>query len=604
MMDHSWNILDIHQELKQIIENVFEFSSMTSVQAIAIPHFLSFKDLIVQAVTGSGKTLSFVVPILQILLQKHQENSLGKFEIGAIVVIPTRELAIQIHETFRKFTDHLTIVHFNVMLLVGGSPISKDIDFFKSNGAHIIISTPGRLYDLLEKCGEFASAVRKNLEIFILDEADQLLSLGFEKILNEIIRFLPKLRRTSLYSATQTKQIDQLIRVGLRNPFHIEIKDDRNSNIDKRYIHMPEKLQNYYIEFESHEDKLPFLIEMICESPEKKFIIFVSTCAQVDFLEVILKKLLLIKKRKSKMSILKLHRKLKNKRKKIFEIFLDQNDSILICTDLMSRGVDIPSVDWVINYDLPLSIENYVHRCGRSAHQFDQNGNSVQFCVKNEKKFVQILESKGVLIDNFETRAKIVPEESLKFEIFNEIKMEARRNINFYQLSMQAYVSFIRTYATKQFMSQWLFKNCDIVDIANGYGLLRMPKMPEFRHTKKSSTVFKENVEDRKICKNFDQISFDKKKKTKSTSSQNPCDEADTEKRKSRKNPLGFRRNVLINEKINQKLRQGKLRGKRTRNHFFDQMDLEELNADARMVKKLATKKISNQEFDNYFGLK
>lgn len=587
-MDLSWNSLDINQELKDIISTKFKFSKMTAVQAASIPLFISHKDLCVEAATGSGKTLAFVVPILQILIKKLKNEPINKYDIGSIVICPTRELAIQIFEVFKIFTDNLNIFQFKLMLLIGGVNTSKDIQNYKNNGAHIVVSTPGRLFDLLEKCENFSTKIRKCLEVFVLDEADQLLSMGFEKILNDIISHLPKLRRTSLFSATQTQELNQLVRAGLRNPVQIQIKE-KNQKEPTRQIQMPNRLTNYYVSFESSEDKIAFLLNFIHKKPNQKFILFMSTCAQVDYFERILIHYL----GNEKIPLLKLHRKLKNKRQKIFEQFYEKDRCLLLCTDVISRGVDIPKVDWVIHFDLPLTIENYVHRCGRSAHQLETSGNSILFCLKYEFTFVETCQSRGVDIQEFNNDLDPI---FSKDAIFKWIKSEARRNIKFYNLSMQAYVSFIRTYSTKQFMSRWLFKKCDIIDIANSYGLLIMPKMREFRLARKSETIFKGTKEDEQVVKNFKDILFAKKNKTKDK------DNLDTNDKNGR-NKCGYKRNLEIEEKISKAINSGKLGGKIKKKAFFDEMELEELNADARMVKKLKNRKITGKDFDEYFGL-
>ena len=150
-MDSSWDSLNIDAELKKIIKNEFKFKTMTPVQAASIPLFITNKDLIVEAVTGSGKTLAFVVPILQILLRKSQTETIKKHDIGAVVISPTRELATQIYNVFKIFIDHSEEFDFKLMLLIGGSNTDKDIRNYANNGANIIVSTPGRLLDILEK---------------------------------------------------------------------------------------------------------------------------------------------------------------------------------------------------------------------------------------------------------------------------------------------------------------------------------------------------------------------------------------------------------------------------------------------------------------------
>lgn len=587
-MDLNWDSLNIDPELKSIIKNDFKFEKMTAVQAASIPLFITNKDLAVEAVTGSGKTLAFVVPILQMLLKKTKEEVVKQHDVGAIVISPTRELATQIHDVFKKFIEKLNQFKFKSMLLIGGSNPFKDIHLYTKNGANIIVSTPGRLYDLLEKSEYFSVRVRKCLEVFVLDEADQLLSLGFENTLNDILAYLPKLRRTSLFSATQTRELEQLIRAGLRNPVKIEIKEKNSNLLKTNSVQMPNRLINSFVCFDSCEEKLPFLINFIRKQDTKKYLIFMSTCAQVNFFEKVFSRYL--NRGEDKITLLKLHRKLKNKRQKIFDQFREIDRCILISTDIMSRGVDIPQVDWVIHFDLPLTIENYVHRCGRSGHQVNSYGNSLLLCLPYEIPFVKMCQNKGVTIEPLDD-GLCKDDPQLKEGILKWIKCESKRNINIYELSMQAFVSFIRTYSTKQCLAKSIFKECDAVDIANAYGLLKMPKMPELAHAKRSTTTFKTTKDEWKTVKYFKEILFKKKCKN--------SNETDVDKME-KTSKFGFKRNPELQEKFFKNSQ--KLKGKKKR-QFLDDLDLEELEQDARIVKKLKKGKISSQEFDKHFGL-
>ena len=176
-------------------------------QASSIPLFLQRKDVAAEAVTGSGKTLAFLIPILEILMGL--ESPLGKHQIGALILSPTRELASQISDVLSEFLGR--IPSLSQLLLIGGSNINADMEKFQEEGGNIIIGTPGRIEDLLmgkthAKTATFASAI-KTLEVLVLDEGDRLLSLGFERSISTILSFLPKQRRTGLFSATQTKVI-------------------------------------------------------------------------------------------------------------------------------------------------------------------------------------------------------------------------------------------------------------------------------------------------------------------------------------------------------------------------------------------------------------
>lgn len=219
------------------------FDRMTPVQSATIPLFMSNKDVAAEAVTGSGKTLAFVIPILEILLRR--EEKLKKMQVGAIIITPTRELAIQIDEVLTHFTKHFP--KFSQILLIGGRNPMEDVEKFKEHGGNIIVATPGRLEDLFRRKADgldLASCV-KSLDVLVLDEADRLLDMGFESSLNAILAFLPKQRRTGLFSATQTQEVENLVRAGLRNPVRISVKEKGVAATNTQKT--PTRLENYYM---------------------------------------------------------------------------------------------------------------------------------------------------------------------------------------------------------------------------------------------------------------------------------------------------------------------------------------------------------------------
>lgn len=625
-MNLTWDSLNIHSEIKEVIKNEFQFERMTAVQAASIPLFITNKDLSVEAVTGSGKTVAFVVPILEILLKRNEEEAIKKHDIGAIIISPTRELATQIHDVVHRFTEHLKdALQLRSMLLIGGSNPFKDIQTYMNQGANIIVSTPGRLFDVLEKSENFSERVRKCLEVFVLDEADQLLSLGFEKKLNDILAFLPKQRRTSLFSATQTKELDDLIRVGLRNPVKIEIGEKSNKGSGANQVQMPNRLLNSFVVLNSYEEKVPYLVNFVRHQQQqnsaKKYLIFMSTCAQVNYFEKLLGRFLNHNNNKSNpketgnqspVTLLKLHRKLKAKRQKIFEQFRETEHCLLLCTDVMARGIDIPKVDWVVHFDLPQTIENYVHRCGRSGHNINAVGNSLLLCLSHERPFVELCRDKGVEIEEEENKTTEINNNNdfnLREEVLKWAKAEARRNINFYELSVEAFVSFVRTYATKHCMSRTLFKVTDVVDIANAYALLKMPSMPEVRQAKQrqqnrggnnNSTPFvqfKGSFEDTKTVNGFKDILYAKKNAGKGDEGEDGEDSNRGSRAHSTK--FGFKRNPELQEKYERESK--KLKGKKKKD-FMDALEQEELQMDARVVKKLKKGAISSRQFEEHFG--
>ncbi|XP_068561752.1 LOW QUALITY PROTEIN: ATP-dependent RNA helicase DDX55 [Cebidichthys violaceus] len=273
-MDNStegtWDTLPIQltEGILQTLEEV-KFTHMTPVQSACIPLFMSNKDVAAEAVTGSGKTLAFVIPIIELLLKR--EEKLKKMQVGALVITPTRELALQISEVMEMFIQKFP--QFTQILLIGGTNPIDDVEKFKDKGAHIVIATPGRLEDMFRRKADgldLASSVR-SLDVLVLDEADRLLDMGFEASLNTILGHLPKQRRTGLFSATQTQELEKLVRAGLRNPVRITVKEKgvAASAVAQK---TPSRLCNYYTV--KTENKFNNLVAFIRQHKQEKHLIF------------------------------------------------------------------------------------------------------------------------------------------------------------------------------------------------------------------------------------------------------------------------------------------------------------------------------------------
>ncbi|RKO83735.1 P-loop containing nucleoside triphosphate hydrolase protein, partial [Blyttiomyces helicus] len=295
------------------------FNQMTPVQAATVPLFLKNKDVVVEAVTGSGKTLSFLLPIITLLLRRFRDDRpLLKHQIGALIISPTRELAAQIHTVLASFLDAMNAVHASAegelarrpqltsMLLVGGNTsVQDDVAEFSRRGAHVVVGTPGRLDDLLKRGSIFNA---KELDVLVLDEADRLLDMGFEQTLTSIISRLPKQRRTGLFSATMTDALNELVRAGLRNPVRVVVKvETLAGNAEQR---TPSSLEIGYVICRPDE-KLAQLMHLIRREGDKKFIVYFATCACVDYFFKILSSLTQIES----FTIHSLHGKMDPKRR-------------------------------------------------------------------------------------------------------------------------------------------------------------------------------------------------------------------------------------------------------------------------------------------------
>ncbi|XP_030677477.1 ATP-dependent RNA helicase DDX55 isoform X3 [Nomascus leucogenys] len=376
----SWESLPVplHPQVLGALREL-GFPYMTPVQSATIPLFMRNKDVAAEAVTGSGKTLAFVIPILEILLRR--EEKLKKSQVGAIIITPTRELAIQIDEVLSHFTKHFP--EFSQILWIGGRNPGEDVERFKQQGGNIIVATPGRLEDMFRRKAEgldLASCVR-SLDVLVLDEADRLLDMGFEASINTILEFLPKQRRTGLFSATQTQEVENLVRAGLRNPVRVSVKEKGVAASSAQKT--PSRLENYYMVCKADE-KFNQLVHFLRNHKQEKHLVFFSTCACVEYYGKALEALV------KGVKIMCIHGKMKYKRNKIFMEFRKLQSGILVCTDVMARGIDIPEVNWVLQYDPPSNASAFVHRCGRTA-RIGHGGSALVFLLPMEESYINFL---------------------------------------------------------------------------------------------------------------------------------------------------------------------------------------------------------------------
>ncbi|MFS7980155.1 putative RNA helicase [Helianthus anomalus] len=331
----SFKELGIVDELIEACDSL-GWKNPSKIQADAIPHALEGKDLIGLAQTGSGKTGAFALPIIQALL-------VAKQAFFACVLSPTRELAIQIAEQFEALGSGNGL---RCAVLVGGvDHVQQSIALGKR--PHIVVATPGRLVDHLSNTKGFSL---RTIKYLVLDEADRLLNEDFEKSLDEILSAIPRERRTYLFSATMTKKVQKLQRACLRNPVKIEASS-KYSTVDtlkQQYRFVPAKYKNCY------------LVYILIEKSATTSMVFTRTCEATRHLALMLRNLGL-------RAIPISGQMTQAKRLGALNKFKAGECNILICTDVASRGLDIPSVDMVINYDIPTNSKDYIHRVGRTA---------------------------------------------------------------------------------------------------------------------------------------------------------------------------------------------------------------------------------------------
>ncbi|XP_034312668.2 probable ATP-dependent RNA helicase DDX47 [Magallana gigas] len=337
-----------------------KWKTPTKIQKEAIPVALQGSDVIGLAETGSGKTGAFALPILQTLLDKPQR-------LYALVLTPTRELAFQISEQFEALGASIGI---KCAVIVGGIDMMTQ-SLMLAKKPHIVIATPGRLVDHLENTKGFNL---RSLKYLVMDEADRILNMDFEQEVDKILKAIPRERNTLLFSATMTKKVAKLQRASLQNPVKVEVSS-KYQTVDK--------LQQYYL-FIPVKFKDVYLVYILNELAGNSFMVFCSTCANTQRVALMLRNL--------GLTAIPLHGQMsQSKRLGALNKFKSKNRSILIATDVASRGLDIPHVDVVLNLDIPTHSKDYIHRVGRTARA-GRSGVAITFVSQYDVELYQRIE--------------------------------------------------------------------------------------------------------------------------------------------------------------------------------------------------------------------
>ena len=414
-----------------------KFDTLTPVQQSAIPQGLAGRDLLVAAPTGSGKTLAFLVPLLEALwVRKWSVED----RLGAIVLAPTRELALQIFQVLRKVAHYHTL---SAGLIIGGKEFESERD--RVGFMNILVATPGRLLHHLDTASDMDCTA---LKMLVLDEADRILDMGFEKTVDAILEHLPTERQTLLFSATQTKSLKALARLSLRSPQYISVmarteeervemqekNEDAETTGDSQIVGIPQRILQSYSVVPSH-DKLGVLWSFLKSHLKAKIIVFFATGKQVRFAFDSFCKM------RPGMSLLHIHGNMKQlRRMEVFEAFTRTANAALFATDIASRGLDFPNVDWVVQVDCPDDVATYIHRVGRTA-RFRSNGKGMLFLGDGkEQVFLERLAEKGIALNkvriNPERVAQVTPILSAVVASNKELKSLGQRAFTFYLKSI------------------------------------------------------------------------------------------------------------------------------------------------------------------------
>ncbi|KAK5015617.1 P-loop containing nucleoside triphosphate hydrolase protein [Cryomyces antarcticus] len=425
------------------------FTTLTDIQAKAIALALKGKNILGAAKTGSGKTLAFLIPVLENL---YRAQCIGADAgLGALIISPTRELAIQIFEVLRKIgrKGHL----FSAGLMIGGTNLQEQRDALSR--MNILVCTPGRILDHLSKTAAFNVG---NLRMLVLDEADRILDMGFQRDVDAIVEYLPKDRQTLLFSATQTKKVSDLARLSLSNPEYVSVHESASHAT-------PKTLQQNYI-VTPLSDKLDTLWSFIQSSKKSKILVFLSSGKQVRFVYEAFRHL------QPGIPLLHLHgRQKQTARLDITSRFSAAKTSCLFATDVVARGLDFPAVDWVVQVDCPEDADTYIHRVGRTA-RYEREGRAVLFLDPSEEEgMLKRLEHKKVPIERINVKQK------KQMSIKNQLQNMCFKDPQLKYLGQKAFISYVKSIHVQKDKEIFKMSELPLEEFAASLGLPGAPRI-------------------------------------------------------------------------------------------------------------------------------
>lgn len=443
----AFSDLPISEFSKKGLKKSF-FVNMTEIQATSIPVSLKGKDVLAAARTGSGKTLAFLIPTLEILYRRKWGPQDG---LGAVIISPTRELAVQIFDVLRSVGAFHT---FSAGLVIGGKNLKDERE--RLARMNILVATPGRLLQHMDQTFGFEC---DNLQVLILDEADRILDMGFAKTLSALLSHLPKSRQTLLFSATQTQSVAQLARLSLKDPVSIGVDGASTSSAT------PHSLAQYYSVC-TLDKKLDVLWSFIKTHLHSKVLVFLSTGKQVRFVFETFCKM------HPGIPLLHLHGKQKQSaRLTMYTRFTSSQHAVLFATDIAARGLDFPSVDWVVQVDAPEDADTYIHRVGRTA-RYESSGSGLLLLMPSEEQGMKAaLEKKSIKIENI----KIRPSKTQNIQ--NQLQKLSFQEPEIKYLGQRAFVSYVRSVHLYKDKSIFKVDELPVEKFAESLGLPGAPKI-------------------------------------------------------------------------------------------------------------------------------
>jgi ATP-dependent RNA helicase DDX18/HAS1 len=447
--DMTFDSLPLTEDTQKAIK-AMGHEKMTKIQAKSIPPLLAGKDLIGAAQTGSGKTLAFLVPIVELLRKAKFHTRNGT---GAMILSPTRELAMQIYGVCKELVGDKSSLTYG--LIMGGANRKTEADRLRK-GVNIIIATPGRLLDHLKNSPGF---VIRNLLVFCMDEADRILEIGFEDDLRAIVKMLPKERQTMLFSATQTKQVEDLARLSInpKTAVYTEVESDTKEataeNLEQGYVTCPS------------DKRFLLLFTFLKKNKNKKIMVFLSSCNSVKFHAELLNYI--------DIPVMDIHGRQKQvKRTTTFFQFQKAKHATLLCTDVAARGLDIPEVDWIIQYDPPDDPKEYIHRVGRTARGATGSGRALMFLTPQETGFLRYLQAATkVTLNEYEFPTSKIA------NVQSQLQSLIEKNYYLNRAAREAYRSYLLAYASHSHREIFNVHDLDLQAVGLAFGFTSPPRV-------------------------------------------------------------------------------------------------------------------------------
>jgi len=423
------------------------YTHMTEIQAQSIPPLLEGRDILAAARTGSGKTLGFLIPAIELI---YKLKFMPRNGTGVMILSPTRELAMQTFGVLRELMQF----HSHTFGLIMGGADRKTEAAKLSKGVNILVATPGRLLDHMQNCPDF---IFKNVQCLVIDEADRILDIGFEEEMKQIIRLLPKKRQTMMFSATQTRKTEDLARISLKGePLYVGV-DDKQTEATSAALE-----QGFVV---SPADKrFLLLFTFLKKNRKKKVMVFLSSCMSVKFHYELLNYV--------DLPCTCIHGKQKqSKRTETFFKFCNATEGTLLCTDVAARGLDIPLVDWIVQYDPPDDPKEYIHRVGRTARGEGGTGHALLILRPEELGFLRYLKQAKVPLNEYEFGWNKIA------NIQPQLEKLIEKNYFLNKSALLAYKSYVAAYAAHSLKSVFDINALDLKAVAKAFGFTVPPRV-------------------------------------------------------------------------------------------------------------------------------